>query len=120
MRGKTLITVCNLKPANLRGIKSFAMVLCASSKDGKAGGIEFVDPPAGSLPGDRIFFEGFEDQIPVDQLNPKRKIFETVQPGFTTLDTKEAAWVSEDKKVHRIMSAKGVCTTPTLVGASLS
>ncbi|KAL8283807.1 hypothetical protein RQP46_005239 [Phenoliferia psychrophenolica] len=120
MRGKTLITVCNLKPANLRGIKSFAMVLCASSKDGKSGGIEFVDPPEGSLPGDRVYFEGFEANVPVDQLNPKRKIFETVQPGFTTLDTKEAAWVSEDKKVHRIMSAKGVCTVPTLVGASLS
>lgn len=40
--------------------------------------------------------------------------------GFTTLDTKEAAWISEDKKVHRIVSAKGVCTAPTFVGASLS
>jgi aminoacyl tRNA synthase complex-interacting multifunctional protein 1 len=30
MRGKLLVTVCNLKPANMRGVKSFAMVLCVS------------------------------------------------------------------------------------------
>ncbi|KAI5479156.1 tRNA binding protein [Pseudohyphozyma bogoriensis] len=120
MRGKTLITVANLKPANMRGVKSFAMVLCASSKEGKDGGIEFVDPPAGSLPGDRVFFEGFEDKVALDQLNPKKKIFETVQPGFTTLDTKEAAWIAEDGKVHKIVSSKGVCTTANLIGASLS
>ena len=28
VQGATLITVCNLKPANMRGVKSFAMVLC--------------------------------------------------------------------------------------------
>ncbi|KAM0748090.1 nucleic acid-binding protein [Meredithblackwellia eburnea MCA 4105] len=121
MRGKTLIAVCNLKPANLRGIKSHAMVLCATSADGKDGGVEFVDPPAGSLPGERIFFEGFEDKVAIDLLNPKKKIFETVQPGFTTLGSKEAAWVNkEDGKVHKIVSARGVCTAPNFIGASLS
>jgi len=34
------------------------MLLCASSKDGKEGGVEFVLPPAGSQPGERIYFEG--------------------------------------------------------------
>lgn len=28
VQGATLITVCNLKPASMRGVKSFAMVLC--------------------------------------------------------------------------------------------
>jgi aminoacyl tRNA synthase complex-interacting multifunctional protein 1 len=28
MRGKLLVAVCNLKPASMRGVKSFAMVLC--------------------------------------------------------------------------------------------
>jgi aminoacyl tRNA synthase complex-interacting multifunctional protein 1 len=68
---------CNLKPANMRGVKSFAMVLCvreiyafsrtfvylerqATSKDGKEGGIEFIKPPANSKPGDRVYFEGAE------------------------------------------------------------
>lgn len=75
---------CNLKPANMRGVKSFAMVLCvrfshlspfkkkkfsfyhfvlpplqqATSKDGKDAGIELIDPPPNSKPGERIYFEG--------------------------------------------------------------
>lgn len=43
----------------MRGIKSYAMLLCASAKEGKeGGGVEFVLPPAGSQPGERIYFEG--------------------------------------------------------------
>jgi hypothetical protein len=49
---------CNLKPVTMRGVKSYAMLLCASSKEGKEGGVEFVLPPAGSQPGERIYFEG--------------------------------------------------------------
>ena len=77
----TLSGQCNLKPANMRGVKSFAMVLCvramrafsphlyerpnetggnlqATSKGGKEAGIELIQPPAGSKPGDKIYFEG--------------------------------------------------------------
>ena len=61
------------------------------------------------------------DATPLSQMNPKKKIFETIQPGFTTLDSKEAAWVNPvTKTVHKIRSEKGVCVAPTLVGASLS
>jgi len=66
---------CNLKPANMRGVKSFAMVLCvclspttsnthsqrsiqATSKEGKDGGIELVKPPENSKIGDKVYFEG--------------------------------------------------------------
>lgn len=30
----------------------------ATSKDGKEAGIELIQPPAGSKPGDKIYFEG--------------------------------------------------------------
>jgi aminoacyl tRNA synthase complex-interacting multifunctional protein 1 len=79
------------------------------------------------------------DATPLSQLNPKKKIFETIQPGtpclppcafylaeppyagFITLDTREAAWVNPvTKTVHKIRTKDGVCTAPTLVGASLS
>ncbi|KAI0061685.1 nucleic acid-binding protein [Artomyces pyxidatus] len=121
MRDQWLVGVCNLKPANMRGVKSFAMVLCATSKDGKEAGIELVQPPPDSKPGDRIYFEGAEYEAPLTQLNPKKKIFETIQPGFTTLETKEAAWVNPvTKSVHRIRTKEAVCVAPTLVGASLS
>ncbi|KAL1748557.1 hypothetical protein HDZ31DRAFT_29356 [Schizophyllum fasciatum] len=121
MRDRWLIAVCNLKPATMRGVKSFAMVLCATSPDGKEAGIEIVNPPEGSKPGDRVYFEGMEDKQPLSQLNPKKKIFETIQPDFTTLETREAAWVDpKTKSVHRIRTEKGVCAAPTFVGASLS
>lgn len=151
---------CNLKPANMRGVKSFAMVLCvclspttsnthsqhsiqATSKEGKDGGIELVKPPENSKIGDKVYFEGPDydsektfpfsiifgflmppfspDATPLSQLNPKKKIFETIQPGFTTLDTHEAAWINPvTKSVHRIRTKDGVCIAPTFVGASLS
>ncbi|KIY46507.1 nucleic acid-binding protein [Fistulina hepatica ATCC 64428] len=123
MRDKYLVAVCNLKPANMRGVKSFAMVLCATSKDGKEGGIELIQPPPGSKSGERVYFEGadFENATPLVQLNPKKKIFETIQPGFITLDSREAAWVNlETKSIHRIRTKDGFCVAPTLVGASLS
>ncbi|KAH9854657.1 hypothetical protein C2E23DRAFT_59740 [Lenzites betulinus] len=142
MRDKFLVGVCNLKPANMRGVKSLAMVLCvrsssltrdlclindtfslmqATHKDGKDAGIELVQPPPGSKPGDRVFFDGFEEQQPLAQLNPKKKIFETIQPGFTTLETREAAWVDPaTKAVHRIRTKDGICLAPRFVGASLS
>lgn len=61
----------------MRGVKSFAMVFCvcsslilqqfgmlncpqATSKDGKEGGIELIQPPPGSQPGERVYFEGPE------------------------------------------------------------
>ncbi|KAG9096414.1 G4 quadruplex nucleic acid binding protein [Ceratobasidium sp. 370] len=123
MRDRMLIAVCNLKPASMRGIKSFAMVLCATHQNGKDHGIEIVNPPEGSKPGDRVFFEGdrFAGHQPVSQLNPKKKIFETIQPGFTTLESRECAWVDPaTKSVHRIVSEKGACCAPSFVGASLS
>lgn len=125
MREKLLVGICNLKPANMRGVKSFAMVLAATSKDGKGGkgSVELVEPPVGSLPGDRVYFEGFEKEKPIEQFNPKKKQFEVIQPNFTTLETKEACWKdpsSTDGKVHKIITEKGVCFSPNFIGASLS
>lgn len=40
-----------LNCVNLRGVQ-------ATHKDGKEHGIEFVEPPAGSVPGTRVYFDG--------------------------------------------------------------
>ncbi|KAL0578635.1 G4 quadruplex nucleic acid binding protein [Marasmius crinis-equi] len=122
MQDKWLVAVCNLKPANMRGVKSFAMVLCATSKDGKEGGIELIQPPANSKVGERVYFEGgdYENAEPLSQLNPKKKIFETIQPGFITLDSREAAWINPTtKSVHKIRTKDGVCVAPTIIEALL-
>lgn len=36
------------------------LTIKATHKDGKEAGIELISPPAGSKPGDRVYFEGSE------------------------------------------------------------
>ncbi|KAJ1951292.1 G4 quadruplex nucleic acid binding protein, partial [Linderina macrospora] len=117
MQNRMVVLVCNLKPAAMRGIKSFAMVLCGTSPDGNT--VEFVEPPAGSKPGDRVYFEGFEGQEPEPVLKPKQKIFETIQPGLFTNDDCEAGWYNEDKKFHKLLVNGQVCKTATVAKATL-
>ncbi|ORX73796.1 nucleic acid-binding protein [Linderina pennispora] len=117
MQNRDVVLVCNLKPAAMRGVKSFAMVLCGTSPDGNT--VEFVEPPKGSKPGDRVYFEGFEGQEPEPLLKPKQKIFETIQPGLFTNDDCEAGWYNEDKKFHKLLVNGQVCTTATVAKATL-
>lgn len=58
MKDKMVLVLKNLKPASMRGIKSHAMVLCASNADHTK--VELLAPPAGSIPGDRVYFEGHQ------------------------------------------------------------
>ncbi|KAK0544716.1 G4 quadruplex nucleic acid binding protein [Tilletia horrida] len=128
MRDRAVVGICNLKPQAMRGIKSYAMLLCATHKDGKDGGVEPVLPPEGSKPGDRIWVEGYEGMDPEAQLNPKKKIFEAIQPGYCTTLNREAAWVgpgpadgADGPKTTRLLrSDKGVCLAPTFTEATLS
>ncbi|GBC06677.1 hypothetical protein RclHR1_00070044 [Rhizophagus clarus] len=117
MQDRDVVLVCNLKPASMRGIKSYAMVLAATSAEGK---VELVDPPPGSKPGDKAYFEGFEEGTPEPVLNPKKKVWETLQPGLITTNNKEASWVNnEDKSVHLLRTEKGICTVPTVINATI-
>ncbi|KAJ2159515.1 G4 quadruplex nucleic acid binding protein [Coemansia sp. RSA 552] len=117
MQDRDVVLVCNLKPAKMRGVTSYAMVLCATSPDGET--VEFVEPPSGSKPGDRVYFEGFADGKPEEQLKPKQKIFETIQPGLFTNDAREAGWYDAEKQFHKLLVASQVCTTATVAGGSL-
>lgn len=76
MQDRWVVGICNLKPQAMRGIKSYAMLLCASSKsvEGEEKGVEPVAPPEGSAPGDRVWVEGYEGREPDEQLNPKKKV----------------------------------------------
>lgn len=74
LKDRWVVGICNLKPQAMRGIKSHAMLLCATHKDGADSGIEPVAPPEGSTPGERIYVEGFEGVEPDAQLNPKKKV----------------------------------------------
>ncbi|KAL4740619.1 hypothetical protein BDV11DRAFT_204119 [Aspergillus similis] len=134
MQGRKIVAVCNLKPVTMRGIKSAAMVLAASPRvaegeDSHAGPVELVTPPADASAGDRIYFEGWNDGEPEKVLNPKKKVWETFQPGFTTTDSLEVAFDSSAVPVAQSQEGKpalgklvaksgGVCTVKTLKGAT--
>ncbi|KAF1919708.1 hypothetical protein BDU57DRAFT_440944 [Ampelomyces quisqualis] len=133
MQNRKIIAVCNLKPVTMRGVKSCAMVLAASPKvvegeDAHKGPVELVNPPEGAKAGDRIYFEGWEGE-PESVLNPKKKIWETIQPGFTTTDGLEVGFdvgavpqlsgEGAEKKtgVAKLRTKEGLCSIPTLKGA---
>jgi aminoacyl tRNA synthase complex-interacting multifunctional protein 1 len=140
MQDRKIIAVCNLKPVTMRGIKSAAMVLAASlpGDDSHDGPVELVNPPAGVEAGERVFFEGWDEGEPEKVLNPKKKVWETFQPGFTTTDALEVGFNggaipqlqqnvggepstgSAIPVVGRLVTKSGgVCTVRSLKGATV-
>ena len=116
MQQRYVVVIANLKPVTMRGIKSSAMVLCAANPEGK---VEFVNPPAGSQPGDKIFYEGF-DGTPEKVLNPKKKIWEAVQPHFSTTEDFTVVYKEEGKPDAKLVNKKGeVCRCSTIVNAEV-
>ncbi|KAJ7321791.1 hypothetical protein OS493_033900 [Desmophyllum pertusum] len=85
-----VVMICNLKPVNMRGIKSEAMLMAASitGSDGKRQVLP-LSPPAECKPGDRVVVQGYEHETagaPDELLNPKKKIFESLKPDLFTSD----------------------------------
>ncbi|KXL50055.1 hypothetical protein M433DRAFT_2337 [Acidomyces richmondensis BFW] len=133
MQGRKVVVVCNLKPVKMRGIQSAAMVLAASPRlapgeeDTHAGPVELVEPPADAAAGDRVFFEGWEGE-PEGQLNPKKKVWEYCQAGFTTTEKREVAFdptaveqlkECEKKGVALLRTKQGICTVKSLTHATV-
>lgn len=131
MQGRKVVVVCNLKPVKMRGIKSSAMVLAASPRikegevDDHKGPVELVAPPADAKAGDRVFFEGWQGE-PEGVLNPKKKVWETIQPGFTTTDDLSVAFdaaavkeLGKEGTGKLVTLSGGLCTVPSLKGATV-
>ncbi|XP_065648187.1 tyrosine--tRNA ligase, cytoplasmic isoform X2 [Hydra vulgaris] len=90
LNNKLCVVLCNLKPANMRGVKSEGMLLAASktNMDGNRQ-VVLLQPPNECQPGDCVYFDGFshlEHGKPDDQLNPKKKIFETIKTKLQVSD----------------------------------
>ena len=49
-----MVVLCNLKPRNMRGVKSNGMVLCASNEAHDV--VEILEPPSDAKVGERLFF----------------------------------------------------------------
>ncbi|KAJ4379529.1 G4 quadruplex nucleic acid binding protein [Didymella sp. IMI 355093] len=132
MQNRKIVAVCNLKPVTMRGVKSCAMVLAASPRvkegdDAHKGPVELVDPPQDAKAGDRVFFEGWTGE-PEPVLNPKKKVWEMIQPGFTTTEALEVGFdvgavpqLSEGEQgktgVAKLKTAAGLCSVPSLKDA---
>ena len=138
MQGRKIIAVCNLKPVMMRGVKSAAMVLAASPRlkkgeeESHKGPVELVTPPEGAAAGERVGFDGWEGE-PEGVLNPKKKVWESLQPGFTTTEGLEVGFEAgvlealremEDDKGNGIKAlmtkSGGKCTVKSLKGAAVS
>ncbi|KAF8056858.1 Aimp1 [Scenedesmus sp. PABB004] len=81
MQGRRVVVVTNLKPAKMRDVMSYGMVLCASNDAHDA--VDPITPPEGVPNGERVTFEGFGG-APLEEVNPKRKILERLFPDLTT------------------------------------
>lgn len=76
--------------------------------------IELVEPPKSATVGERITFPGFEGE-PDDVLNPKKKVWETLQVDLHT----DADLVACYKDIPLTTSA-GVCTVSSICNGSIS
>lgn len=135
MQGRKIIAVCNLKPVTMRGVKSAAMVLAASPRlkegeeDNHKGPVELVNPPEEAAAGERVCFDGWEGE-PEGVLNPKKKVWESLQPGFTTTEGLEVGFEAggvealkdtggdKGKGIKRLVTKSGGrCSVKSLKGA---
>merc|ERR1712235_46427 len=114
MQNRSVVILCNLKPAKMRGIMSEAMVMCASTPEK----VEILAPPAGAQPGDVVSVPGFEG-TPDELIKPTNKkavsIFEQVAPELKTNDKKEATY----KGVAWEVKGKGPITAQSLTNVQV-
>ncbi|KAJ3201457.1 hypothetical protein HDU67_001330 [Dinochytrium kinnereticum] len=119
LQGRLVVLLCNLKPQKMRGIESQAMVLATTSTDGTI--VELLDAPKGAAPGDRCWFDTHPG-TDFSQLNPKKKVWEGVQPRLKTDGTRRAVYVNVEagvKTVNVLRCAKGEVTVKSVVGGSI-
>jgi methionine--tRNA ligase beta chain len=96
LEGKDCVVLCNLKPRNMRGVKSHGMLLCASDKrtEGEEK-VEVLSPPQGTPVGERLCFGQSSAELP-DPDGPnkiqKKKIWEKVQADLQTDAQGGAEW----------------------------
>merc|ERR1712131_130729 len=114
MQNRSVVILCNLKPAKMRGIMSEAMVMCASTPEK----VEILAPPSGAAPGDVVTVPGFEG-APDDMIKPTNKkavsIFEQVAPDLKTNDNGEASY----KGVAWEVKGKGPITAQSLTNVQV-
>lgn len=60
MQDTNVVVLANLKPRNMRGIRSNGMLMAASDASHET--VELLKPPEDSIPGERIWFGSEEEK----------------------------------------------------------
>lgn len=100
---KRVLVCCNLKPAKMRGMDSFGMLL-AADKDDK---VALVQPPIDSILGERVRVEGFdaEPQALIDGKKADGPLFSAV---FADLKS-DSLGIASFRGIP-LMTSTGPCT----------
>uniref|UniRef100_A0A1I7TZB7 Methionine--tRNA ligase, cytoplasmic n=1 Tax=Caenorhabditis tropicalis TaxID=1561998 RepID=A0A1I7TZB7_9PELO len=107
MQNRLVVVLCNLKPAKMRGVESRAMVMCASSPEK----VEIMEVAPDSKPGTPVVCPPYIHR-PDEQLNPKKKIWETVAEDLKVSADGFAEWKGQPLLVGNATKM----TAPTLRG----
>lgn len=106
MQQRYAIFLLNLKPAKMRGIFSHGMIMCGSTPEK----VEIVIPPEGVTPGEKVIVDGYTGTPDLPQMNPKKKIFEQIQPDLGI----NAEGLAHYKGALWRVDGKGTCRVPTM------
>jgi len=112
MQNRLVVVLCNLKPRPLQNVLSAGMVIAASNDDKSK--TEILDPPQNAKVGERIMFEGFTGE-PDQELNPKKKIWETIQPDLKT----NSEGIATYKGTIQFTTSGGPCKVKSLNNSKL-
>eukprot|EP00882_Tetradesmus_deserticola_P012488 GHRQ01013234.1.p1 GENE.GHRQ01013234.1~~GHRQ01013234.1.p1 ORF type:complete len:191 (+),score=103.93 GHRQ01013234.1:87-575(+) len=115
MQARKVVVLCNLKPRNMRGVKSHGMLLCASNDAHDA--VEPLAPPEGAAVGERVWFGDERLQSAPAEANrvQKKKLWEAVQPHLKTGEDCVAAY-----KGAVMTTSAGPVTAKTLAKANIA
>ncbi|KAI0229328.1 Tyrosine--tRNA ligase, cytoplasmic [Lamellibrachia satsuma] len=107
LQGQLGVFLCNLKPRTIQGVMSQAMLLCAVREDPLK--FERLEPPEGSVPGDRVYFDSHTMGEPEAELKPKKKIWEKLQVDLTASEDSTVEWSG-----HQMQTKLGPVTCQSL------
>ncbi len=97
LTNKKIIVITNLKHAKLRGVESQGMLLAGD--DGANVGVLTLED---SLPGDKVYFEGFENSNKVIDYDEFSKLKMVVQKGKVYFEGRELRTEREIVKVEKV------------------
>jgi len=109
MQQRRVVILCNLKASNLKGVRSQAMVLCASNDDHTQ--VELVEPPEGATPGERVTLANFPGE-PEKVL--KKETLDKVLPDLKSNGDCVATY-----KGLPLMTAAGPCNVKSIANGGI-